>query len=255
MHIRSVSTRRPAAALIALFAALALTAGACSSSDDETSKSSDEKETTTSTSATSSGSGVASGILDRATEGAGLDAGGFDEDVAECVGQSVIDAVGESDAEAMVDGDPATYSPDEIDAMVTAFNECVPGDVMAPGMVSSFYEGMGATEPTGSEMTDCVAEAIDGRTGDLVGEGIAVEATDEFPELTLQVMDECMPQEDLTALLIDAFTSSGLTSAQATCVADALEGQISVTELARAGMNEGSPELESKVQAAAVGCQ
>lgn len=252
MHIRGRSRSRSTSLLLAVLASVAFVAAACGGDDETVSKSSDEKETTTTS---GSGAGIASGILDRAASGAGFDSDEFDADIEECIGESVIDAVGESSAEAMMDGDPADYSADEVDALVQAFNDCVPGEAMAPTMVSSFYEGMGATEPTDPTMVDCVAEEIDGRTGDLVGEGLAVEATDAFPELTLQVMDTCMPTEDLTALLTEAFASSGLTDAQASCVATALEGQITVTDLAEAGSGTGSPELEALVQSAALGCQ
>ena len=246
------SLSRTSSVLLAVLATFAFVAAAGGGGDETVSKSSEERETTTTEDADP---GIASGILDRATSGAGFDSDEFDSDVEECIGESVIDSVGESGAEDMMSADPADYSSEQVDALVQAFNDCVPGSAMAPSLVSSFYEGMGATEPSDPTMVDCVADEIDGRTGELVGEGLAVEATDAFPELTLQVMDKCMPPEDLTALLTDAFASSGLTETQASCVAAALEGQISVTELAEAGMGTGSPELEAKVQAAAAGCQ
>jgi len=247
--------RRAGALLVAVLASFAFVAASCSSGSDESvSKESDTKETTT-TEKERSGGGIASGILDRAAKSGKFSSSGFGGDVEECIGGSVIDSLGEDEAQTMADTDPSEYSPDQVDALVAAFNDCVPGEVIAPTLVSSFYEGMGAAEPSDSTMVDCVADAVDGQTGDIVREGIAAQANESTPELTLQAFDQCMPAEDITALLTEAFTSSGLTAEQAACVATALEGQISVSELAAAGQNDGSPELEAKVQAAAEGCR
>ena len=246
--------RRAGALLVAVLASFAFVAASCSSSDESASKESDTKETTT-TEKERSGGGIASGILDRAAKSGKFSSSGFGGDVEECIGGSVIDSLGEDEAQTMADTDPSEYSSDQVDALVAAFNDCVPGEVIAPTLVSSFYEGMGAAEPSDSTMVDCVAEAVDGQTGDIVREGIAAQENESTPELTLQAFDQCMPAEDITALLTEAFTSSGLTAEQAACVATALEGQISVSELAAAGQNDGSPELEAKVQAAAEGCR
>lgn len=253
MTDRRTRTRRLNALLAASIAPLALMAVACGGSDDDTaSKDSDSRETTTTAKA---GSGVASGILEKASQSGQFDASDFDEDLEECVGESVIDSLGESEAEAMVEIEVSDYTTDQIDALAVAFNDCVPGQVIAPMLVSSFYEGMGAVEPSDPTMVDCVAAFVDGRTGDIVREGAAAQATDAVPEVTIQAFDQCMPPEDITALLKDAFLTSGLSEEQATCVSTALEGQLSVADLAAAGMDQQSPELEAKLQAAAQGCQ
>ena len=40
--------------------------------------------------------------------------------------------------------------------------------MIAPTMVSSFYEGMGVTHPTDSAMVECVGNFVEGKTGEIV---------------------------------------------------------------------------------------
>jgi hypothetical protein len=249
--------RRTSALLLAVLATFAFVAAACGGDDDEAtpSKNSDERETTTTETDEDADTGIASGILDSASKGGTFDDSGFDEDVELCVGESIIDAVGEDTAQQMADGDPSTYSPEELDALAAAFDECVPGSALAESMTDSFYKSAGSKTPPSAEVVDCVATELDGRTGTVIKEGVAVDSG-EMPELTLQIMDRCVPPADVTALLQAAFVDAGLTEAQATCTANALNGQISVSELAEAGAaSGGSPELEAKVEAAAQSCR
>ena len=251
------SGRRTSALLLAVLATFAFVAAACGGDDDEAtpSKKSDERETTTTESDDGGDTGIASGILDSAAKGGQFDDSGFGEDVELCLGQSIIDAVGEDEAQAMADGDISDYTAEQVDALATAFDDCVPGSALAESMTSSFYESAGSQTPPSASVVACVGDQLDGRTGQVVKEGVAVDSG-QLPELTLQIMDTCVPPEDVTALLQSAFVDAGLTEAQATCTANALNGQISVSELAQAGAADGeSPELQAKVEAAAQGCR
>lgn len=256
MQNHQTRTRRASATFVLVVATAALLASGCGGKDDSTaSKDSNTKETTTTAKKSSGdGGGIASGILNKASKSGKFGSDEFDSGVEECVGGSVIDSLGESGAEEMASADAADYTSEQVDALVTAFNDCVPGKVIAPTLVSSFYEGMGVAEPTDSTMVECVGKFVDGKTGEIVQEGLASEATNAVPEITLKAFDKCMPAEDITALLEKAFASSGLTDAQASCVATALKGQISVSDLVAAGSPGGDPALEAKVKAAAAGC-
>ncbi|UDY37097.1 hypothetical protein [Dermatobacter hominis] len=248
--------RRTSALLLAVLATFAFVAAACGGDDDEASpsKSSDERETTTTEKDDGGDSGIASGILDSAAKSGQFDDSGLGEDVELCLGQSIIDAVGEDQAQQMAEGDISTYTAEEVDALATAFDDCVPGSALAESMTTSFYESAGATTAPSSTVVDCVAGELDGRTGQVVKEGVAVDSG-QVPELTLQIMDTCVPPEDVTALLQSAFVDAGLTEAQATCTANALSGQITVSELAQAGLDDGSSEITAKVEAAAQSCR
>lgn len=257
MQNHQTRTRRASATLVLVVATAALLASGCGGNDDSTaSKDSNTKETTTTAKKSSGGDsgGIASGILDKASKSGKFGSDELGSGVEECVGGSVIDSLGESGAEEMASADAADYTSEQVDALVTAFNDCVPGKVIAPTLVSSFYEGMGVAEPTDSTMVECVGEFVDGKTGEIVQEGLASEATNAVPEITLKAFDSCMPAEDITALLEKAFASSGLTETQASCVATALQGQITVSDLVAAGSPGGDPALEAKVQAAAADC-
>lgn len=247
--------RRGVALVLTGLATLAFAAGGCSSSSDDTAeKKSDERPESTTTTEASSGDGIASGILDRASSSAKLGSGsGFDDDIAECVGNSVIDSLGEEQATAMSEADLADYSPEELTALADAFDECVPGHIIAEDMTVSFYESAGATTEPSIETVQCVADALDGKTGQIVKEGAKADAGG-FPALTLAVMDSCVPPQDVAALLKAAFLDAGLTESQADCTATALQDQISVSDLAAAGLSDDNPELEAKVQAAAQTC-
>ncbi len=258
MHTHQMRSRRASAALVIVVASVALAVSACGGSDDTgASKQSNTKDTTTTTTKKkgSDGSSIASGILDKASKSGKFGSGEFDSDTAECVGGSVIDSLGEDGAQEMSAAAAADYTSDQVDALVTAFNSCVPGSMIAPTMVSSFYEGMGVTEPTDSAMVECVGGFVEGKTGEIVKEGIASQATDAVPEITLKAFDKCMPPEDISALLEKAFTSSGLTDTQASCVATELKGQITVSDLVAAGGAGGNPDLEAKIKSAAEGCR
>ena len=255
LHRGRSGGRRTSALLLAVLATFAFVAAACGGDDDEASpsKSSDERETTTTEKDKKTDAGIASGILDSVSKSGKFDESGLGEDVELCLGESLIDELGVDAAEEMGSADPTTYSEEELDALVNAFDACVPGSAIAESMTTSFYESAGAKTAPSSEVVDCVASELDGRTGQVVREGVAVDSG-EVPQLTLQIMDACVPPADVTALLQAAFVDAGLTEAQATCTANALEGQISVSDLAQAGHEDGSPELEAKVEAAAQSC-
>lgn len=253
---RPTLLRRSTSLLVAGLATLAFVTPGCGGGDDDTaSKSSgDRPESSTTEKSSGDGNGIASGILDRASTSAKFgDDSGFDDAVAECVGSSVIDSLGEEQAEAMSNAEVSEYTDEELTALADAFDECVPGELIAESMTVSFYESAGATTEPSIETVQCVADALDGRTGQVVKEGAKADAGG-FPALTLAVMDGCVPPEDVAALLKTAFLDAGLTEAQADCTATALQGQISVSDLAVAGLSDDNPELEAKVQQAAQAC-
>lgn len=84
---------------------------------------------------------------------------GFDElDAADtlCVGASVVDALGADAALALADDDHVPDST-ELDAIVDALYECVPGDGIGSAFGAAMVEGIGPDLPP--ESADCVAAA------------------------------------------------------------------------------------------------
>lgn len=245
--------------LVALLGALVLVAGGCGGDDSSTAKSSGKRATTTTAkdgSSTSKGSreatAAATGILGNAG-GSQFDGSGFGAEIEECVGRSVTNALGEKDADAMASAKPAEYTAEEMDALVAAFNKCVPGTELARSIATSFYNTAGMKNPPGSAVVTCIGKALDGRTGEVVAEG-ARSDSGATPQFTLTILDRCVPPADISTMLEASFAEAGLPAEQATCTAKALEGQITVSELAEAGFKESSPALEAKVAAAAQSC-
>lgn len=253
-RMRTPTPRIPSL-LVALVGALVLVAGACGGDDSATEKTSPRRSTSTTTTK-SGGSGsdtaLAGGILGKAG-GQQFDGSGFGADIEECVGRSVTTALGQKDAEAMASAELAEYTAEEMDALLAAFNKCVPGTELARSLTTSFYRTAGMKTAPGSAVLTCVGKALDGRTGEVVAEG-ARSDSGVMPQFTLQILDRCVPPGDISGMLEASFADAGLTPEQASCTAKALEGQISVSELAEAGFKEGSPALEAKVSAAAETC-
>ena len=254
--------RRPrptALAVAVLVATSALVVGACGGSDEDTAapeKQSGERpeSTTTEKKSSNAAGGIASGILSTA-DSAKLDDSAVSSDEEECLGAEVIDAVGEAEATQMSEADLSQYTPAQLEVLRDAFNTCVSGETLAGELVVNFYEGAGATKQPGAEVTTCVASAIDGRTGDIVVESAQLQSDTALPQITLEVLDTCVPAADVALLLTDAFQQAGLPAAQASCMATTLSDQISVSQLAELGnAAQIPPEVQALVNAAAAGC-
>lgn len=209
---------------------------------------------TTEASTGSSSSGIASGILST-TDGAQVDGTAVGTAEQQCLGAAVIGAVGEDEATRMSAADLSEYTPAQLEVLRRAFNKCVTGRTLAPGVVTNFYQGAGVTTPPANSVSDCVAAAIDGRTGDIVAESAAAEASTALPKVTLEALDACVPPADVSALLQAAFVKSGLDPKLSACVADAVSGQVSVSQLAElGGSTTVPPEIQALLDQAALGC-
>jgi len=247
-----------AALLIAGAGLLAIGCGTGGDSSTAAQKTSGERpeSTTTSGKKTSSGSstGIASGILSssRSTK---VDSSAVGTDAEECLGKYVIDRVGESEAQQMSDAELSAYTPAQLEVLRAGFNECIPGTTMATELVTSFYTGAGVTTAPADAVISCVATGLDGKTGDVVVESVKLDTAKTLPPVMLSIMDSCVPAADVTQILRDAFTQAGLTDAQATCTANALTGQISISQLAEIGASPSlPPDIEALVTTAAQGC-
>jgi hypothetical protein len=256
----------PTLALLAVTALLAATAllGACGSGDVALPEKASGKRPASTTSTTedsgssgsSSGSsaGIASGILSN-SDSSQIDGSAVGTDEESCLGQFVIDAVGEDEATAMSDAPLSSYTAQQLDVLRNGFNKCVSGASIAEALVKSFYQGAGAKTPPDPSVTACMGTALDGHTGDVVVESAQLDTSTALPQVTLKALDGCVPAADVGALLQDAFAQTGMTSTQATCMATALAGKISVSQLAALGSASTiPPEIQSLINEAAAGC-
>jgi hypothetical protein len=246
-----------------LVPALVVLGAACGGEDDtaaparKSSEDRPEETTTTEDGGSGDSTGIASGILSSSSGSSGstFDTGSVTADEEECLGQFVTDSVGEDEAIQMSEADISTYTASQLEALREGFNECISGTTVAGELLSSFYEGAGATAEPSPGVEECVADALDGQTGDVVVEAVELTESEALPPIMLGTLDACVPPTDVAVILEAAFTGSGLTTAQATCMAAALSNTITITQLAELGAAGGMPaDLEAVVTQAAQGC-
>jgi hypothetical protein len=254
-----ISPPRPLTIAVLLLALVGLGA-ACGGDDDSAApaeKTSDERpeETTTTEDDGGGSTGIASGILSSSPSSA-FDTSSVASDEEECLGDFVIDALGEDEALEMSEADISTYTTAQMEALQAGFNECISGASVAGDLLSSFYEGAGATASPSPGVEECVADTLDGQTGDVVVESIQMAESDTLPPVMLATFDACVPPSDVALILEAAFSSSGLTPEQSTCMASALSGSITITQLAELGASDAGlpPDLEATITQAAQGC-
>lgn len=240
----------------ALVAAVALVlTSACGGTVTVEKKSSKDRSTTTTTTTTNGtgGSGTTTGIFDKAGKGS-FDDATFDTEVDACLEQSVVKSLGPDAMDTLASVELSEYSAEELDALVRAFNKCVPGSAIARSVTTTFYREAGLKTAPSSAVISCVEKEIDGRTGEIVAEGARSDAG-AFPEITITSIDRCVPPADVAALLKQSFLEAGLTEQQAACTSSALEGQVTISDIADAGRDQQSPALQAKVEEAAQSCR
>ena len=241
---RSRGTRRLAALSIPLLAGLALVG--CGGDDS----SSDDSSASPTTEATSE---AASTIGEDAVTDLGVT-----KDEGICFGNTLVDQLGEDEALELNNSD-AEFSelPEaQLTAVQVAFNECIPGSVMAEDITAEFYSSIGASTEPDAAVVDCVAGELDGRTGDVALEGMTADTEGADLGTTAAVLEGCIPPEVVTELFVTSFTTAGLTPEQAQCAAEQVSGQISLSQLVDLGSSAGAlpPEIQAISDAAVTAC-
>ena len=239
---RSRGARRLAALSIPLIAGLALVG--CGGDDSSSDGASPTTEAT---------SGAASTIGADAVADLGVT-----KDEGICFGNTLVDQLGEEEALALNDSD-AEFSdlPEaQLTAVQVAFNECIPGSVMAEDITTEFYSSIGASTEPDAAVIDCVAGELDGRTGDVALEGMTADTEGADLGTTAAVLEGCIPPEVVTELFVTSFTTAGLTPEQAQCAAEQVSGQISLSQLVELGSSTGAlpPEIQAISDAAVTAC-
>ena len=240
--------------LTALVGVLALCGGAltaCSSDDDAKKEStSDTRATTTSEAA----SGAAKQIAEEFSSQTGLE---LDDADSLCFGEAMVAGFGDERAiEVFESSEELTeLSEDDQTIIRDAFNECVPGSAVAESVAFEFYSSSGASAEPDAETVTCIGDGLDGRAGDALWESFAVESSDAQPELTVQVLEDCVPTEVRAEMFASGMADSGLPQEQIDCISNALAAELTLAELVEIGSApEISPEFEARITAASAGC-
>lgn len=242
---RSRRSRSVATLSLTIVAGLALLG--CGGGDD------DSSEASTETTAAATTSEAAQTIAEDAVVDLGVT-----KDEGLCFGNELVDQLGEDEALALneTEAEFSELPEAQLTAVQVAFNECIPGSVMAEDIATEFYSSIGSSTQPDQAVLDCVATALDGRTGDVALEGMSVDTEDADLTVTSEILDGCIPQEVATELFVTSFSGAGLTPEQAQCAAEQVSGQISLSQLVELGSSGGSlpPEIQAIADDAVTSC-
>jgi hypothetical protein len=222
----------PAVVLLALVAA-------CGGSDEGSDGTTSSTTTTTEAPATGVVAEIAESLLD--------DEVAADESEARCAAERFVDELGEEGAKALDESsDELDELPDDQVGLVrTAFNDCISGSLLGTTLVTELYDGMGVDDAP-EAVVDCVSEHFDGKVGDAMIE-FSQPTEDPMPQSALAALEDCVPAEDLSAVLAAQFEESGATAEQARCAADGIAERITIGQFAEIGLSGGeiSPEIQA----------
>jgi hypothetical protein len=131
-----------------------------------------------------------------------------------------------------------------------SFSSCVTVAQLTPAIAKEFQSGSGKVDDKSEK---CYVNALTGNyksSGDLMR--AAVNDSSKFA----RTLSKCVSPDAIRQSLIQAMTSGGaLTQAQATCAADKILSEVSVSDLEQAGSASKLPsDIQTKIEAAASSC-
>jgi hypothetical protein len=255
----NVHARRPRTLLAALLAGTALLLAACGGGSFE-----DKAATTTTTQDAEQNTGGSGSDDTFSAESIELGAellGQFDIDTTDvdeletgCLGTALIDALGDADAQDLL----TTESPtaDQLAALEAGFDACISGTTLAPAITALFFNELPGAPAPDQSVVSCVAGEIDGTTGQLIVGLYDAGESGGLPTEFLDSLDVCVPDEVVADLFVEELSSDGtFDTVQATCIAEAIAPQLSISTLAAAGQADGLPaDVQALIEEATVAC-
>jgi hypothetical protein len=135
-------------------------------------------------------------------------------------------------------------------AIFDSFSSCVTVAQLSPIIAKEFQSGAGKIA---SKDEKCYVKALSSHyknSGDLMR--AVITDTAKFAGS----LSKCVSSDAIKQSLIEAMTSGGgMTTAQATCAADKILSEVSVSDLERAGSSSKLPaDIQSKIEAATAAC-
>ena len=178
----------------------------------------------------------------------------IDELEAGCLGQTLIEALGESDARDVVTTE--TPSSEQLEALSAGFDACVSGRTLGPAITALFFGQLPGAPTPDQSVESCVAGEIDGSTGQLIIGLYDSSESGGLPVEFLDTLDVCVPDEVVADLLVAELTSDGtFDETQATCIAEQVAPQLPISALAAAGQSDTLPtEIEQLIEDATAAC-
>lgn len=244
--------RRPAA-LAALVLALSPTLAACSGGDSSTAE---EPAASDSSSSPAASDEAVADIAESFRSGAGEDV--VSEEDAQCFAQTMVDELGEDTAREVSEAaDPTTLPQDQQKVVVDGLNECVSPKALAEPFTTQFYASFGAESPPSPQVVSCIAQGLEGHSGDLLTGGEAISSGGPIPDSMLQALEDCVPDDVIAAQFVKEFSSQGIPEPVAKCIANDVVDDVSLTQLIEIGMAKQAtlpPEFRKALQDALAAC-
>ncbi len=178
----------------------------------------------------------------------------IDELEAGCLGSSLIDALGDADAQDLLTvEDPTT---EQLDALEASFDACVSGTTLAPTVTALFFGELPGSPTPDQSVVSCVAGEIDGTTGQLITGLSQSGSSGGLPTEFLATLDICVPEQVVADLFVDELTADGsFDNVQATCIAETVAPDLSISVLAEAGQSDSlPPDVQKLIEDATLAC-
>lgn len=246
---------RAAAAALAVAFALAPVATACGADEGATTTTSTTEDAGPSTTADAAVTAIGAALGRHLASATGTPFELSDVE-ASCVGAALVQSEGRDGAGVIGDAtDQAGLDEEQVQAATAALDDCVAGTTLAGGLSVGFYEGLGIPGPS-DQVESCVAEQLDTEVGTILYATLDAAAGAGTSTVVVATFDACVPADDVADLLAAQFEAAGAEPEVAKCVAGELKGEVSLTDLARIGGDDGNipVDMQAVIDDARLAC-
>jgi hypothetical protein len=244
----TIITRRRRALLVAVCAASVALAGCGSGSSNSGSKSASTAKNRSTTTTIGATDLTAAAIGKQIMSGSGMGEG-----AEQCVGDSVLKALGKAGVAKAMKADNPT--PEQEKAVVDALDGCVKPDQFAGTLVDEFIKAAGVDAGTdaNNSLKACVSQQLNGKVGSTVmALGKSTDDASSAKALAV-IIDPCPTSDVLRATLKQELASTGASDAVIDCIVGKLAPVTKFSDLVGAGA-DGGAALQQKAAAAGQQC-
>jgi len=207
------------------------------------------------TSSSSGGSSVSSADRDAFVKAATQDGDlKLSKADATCLADKVLSSMDAKDTKLLTatNADFSKLSDKGKSTLFAGFDACVKSATLADSLAKSFAQGSnGLSDATSS----CLATKIVAKypkAGDLMR--TFTSDSSQLQTMITPLVTDCIPKDEIRQQLISGMAGSGMTDAQAGCVADKILEKIPVADFAKLGSGDLPPDVQPEITAAATSC-
>ncbi|MBM3661286.1 MAG: hypothetical protein FJW94_00115 [Actinobacteria bacterium] len=149
-----------------------------------------------------------------------------------------------------------TPSTEQLEALSAGFDACVSGRTLGPVITALFFNELPGAPTPDQSVESCVAGEIDGSTGQLIIGLFGSNESGGLPTEFLNTLDVCVPDDVVAEQLTAELASDGtFTEAEASCIAEQVAPQLSISTLAEAGESGAlPPDVQALIEEATLAC-